>query len=379
MNARIPFAIALLCILRTTALRADESGPCPSDWASRLYQQARSSVVRIRVGDATGAGFLWGNPVRVATAYHVVDEQGPITIVFADGSVRAGSVFSVDTKRDLALVSFDGPPPVGTPLRERDHTTLPIGAPVAAIGHPFANEANTALSDVMPMLVWSTTLGIVSGKDDDALLTDAALNPGNSGGPVLDCEGHVVGVVSRAANTLGIASGAKFLPALAEHPTGRPFSFSRVIRFELDLGYGVLGGADGTPTGLHFGLAAYAERRAGVDFSLGYLTSSEQRQDGGDVVGGHKRWEWRAALVYALPFGALLALPSLGATYFSESADRLHVASGALNASIDSRTGWRFSPGLALGAGLLRLGYFADVDLGKLGDTAHFFWLGIAL
>src|SRR5262249_26865547 len=93
-----------------------------------------------------------------------------------------------------------------TPLELGDSDKVDLGTPVAAIGHP-------QYSPLLPrsmrgLLQWSVTAGVVSAKNEDFLQTDAPLNPGNSGGPLLGCDGRVLAVVSsQLRDSQGIAFG----------------------------------------------------------------------------------------------------------------------------------------------------------------------------
>jgi putative serine protease PepD len=146
---------------------------------------------------ATGSGFIVDGEGTVVTAAHVVDEASAVKVILQDGTVRSAEVLGVDDATDLAVIRFD---PEGIelhPLEIGDSSELKVGASVAAIGAPFE-------------YAWSFSTGIVSGLDrtiqapngftvSHAIQTDAAVNPGNSGGPLLDAEGDVIGVVDQIA------------------------------------------------------------------------------------------------------------------------------------------------------------------------------------
>jgi S1-C subfamily serine protease len=147
---------------------------------------------------ATGSGFIVDEEGTVVTAAHVVDARGAaVKVILQDGTVRSAEVLGVDDATDLAVIRFD---PEGIelhPLELGDSSELKVGASVAAIGAPFE-------------YAWSFSTGIVSGLDrtiqapngftvSHAIQTDAAVNPGNSGGPLLDAEGDVIGVVDQIA------------------------------------------------------------------------------------------------------------------------------------------------------------------------------------
>jgi S1-C subfamily serine protease len=146
---------------------------------------------------ATGSGFEVDDEGTVVTAAHVVDEASSVQVILQDGTTRSAEVLGVDDASDLAVIRFDPEGAELHPLELADSSELKVGASVAAIGAPFE-------------YAWSFSTGIVSGLDRTieapngftvahAIQTDAAVNPGNSGGPLLDAEGDVIGVVDQIA------------------------------------------------------------------------------------------------------------------------------------------------------------------------------------
>ena len=146
---------------------------------------------------ATGTGFVVDGKGHIVTAAHVVDGASSITVTFQDGTTRTAKLLGKDNATDVAVLSVD---PSGLrlhPLGLGSSSGLEIGNAVAAIGDPFTYQR-------------SLSTGVVSGLDRTisapngftvahAIQTDAALNPGNSGGPVLDASGKVVGIVDQIA------------------------------------------------------------------------------------------------------------------------------------------------------------------------------------
>lgn len=167
-----------------------------------VYAAIAPSLVLVRTGtpgsaDAgLGAGFIANAKGEVLTAHHVVAGDGPITVTFADGSTSAASVRVAQPERDLAVLVPDTPPQVIVPATLAGGVRT--GDRVYAVGHPLG-------------LVGSLSAGVVSAtgrslttkagvKLGDLIQYDAAVNPGNSGGPLLDRDGRVVGVVTALAN-----------------------------------------------------------------------------------------------------------------------------------------------------------------------------------
>ncbi|HEY1130804.1 MAG TPA: trypsin-like peptidase domain-containing protein [Roseateles sp.] len=137
-----------------------------------------------------GAGFFVDDKGRIATAAHLLGESPQILVALPDKRLIAAEVEGQDETTDIALLRIDPPPPV-RPVFARPGS-LRVGDWVMAIGEPFGLEH-------------SVSAGIVSGKDrhfgDDGELmfiqSDVALNPGNSGGPLLDATGAIAGMNAR--------------------------------------------------------------------------------------------------------------------------------------------------------------------------------------
>ena len=146
---------------------------------------------------ATGTGFVVDGKGHIVTAAHVVQGASSISVKFQDGTTRTAKLLGTDEATDVAVLSVDASGLTLHPLALGSSAALGIGDQVAAIGDPFTYER-------------SLSTGVVSGLDRTisapngftvahAIQTDAALNPGNSGGPVLDASGQVIGIVDQIA------------------------------------------------------------------------------------------------------------------------------------------------------------------------------------
>ncbi len=167
-------------------------------------------------GAGLGSGFVISAGGEIATNAHVVTDgagasirkAGKLFVRFADGNQVDATIVGFDPFSDVALVKVD---PKGLTLRPLTLGTskdVQVGAPVAAIGSPFGEEQ-------------SLSVGVVSATDreiesltgfltDGALQTDAAINSGNSGGPLLDADGRVLGINSQIRSASGSGSGVGF-------------------------------------------------------------------------------------------------------------------------------------------------------------------------
>lgn len=176
-----------------------------------------SSVPLLISGDSYCSGVLIERDI-VATAYHCVATTKKVHIEWEDGSRESAEVLRVDVKRDLALISLDKPKNDRSPL-ELYTSDIVRGEPVYALGHPFAPAAAGKYSD---LLRWSVSRGVVSQVGENWLQTDTALNPGNSGGALLDDQGRILGIVSHKfrAEGLSFVSLAAGLTTLKQSSAG---------------------------------------------------------------------------------------------------------------------------------------------------------------
>ena len=147
-----------------------------------------SSVVRIETLNSVGTGFVIA-PERVVTAAHVVDGANGPSVITPDQELT-GRVLAVDRALDVALLEVSG---LSAPAIEFASSPPRVLDEVYAFGNPLGGGT-------------SASRGIVSAVSDETIQTDAAVNPGNSGGPLLDADGQVVGVVvSKDAEAEGVS------------------------------------------------------------------------------------------------------------------------------------------------------------------------------
>ena len=179
---------------------------------SQLYEQVEDSVVVIRgmmiaqydrfgrpyYTQVQGSGFVYnftGQNV-IVTNYHVVNSAINITVTFANGNAYTATVLGSDPYAELAVLSADAPQEEYKPLEIVSSSTLKVGDPVLVIGTPYglAGSMSTGfVSSLGRTLTAETTGGYVIAN---VIQTTAPLNPGNSGGPVLNYKGQVVGIAT---------------------------------------------------------------------------------------------------------------------------------------------------------------------------------------
>ena len=183
-----------------------------------IVKLAEPAIVRIETGGGVGTGFIVSKDGYIVTNNHVVEGGNgvaarTVNVTLSDGGRVAGTVVGTDPRSDLALVKIDGGPYSPLPLGSLDR--VEIGQEVVAIGYALDLTRGEGPS-------FTVTTGIVSQKNRaisetapilGAIQTDAAINHGNSGGPLINLFGEVVGVNTALApdpTTGGVAQGIGF-------------------------------------------------------------------------------------------------------------------------------------------------------------------------
>lgn len=174
-----------------------------ADIAARVLPSVVSIEVRVGAGGETGSGIVVDPAGYILTNNHVIamakDSSAGLTVVFNDGAStrRAGRIVGADLSTDLAVVKVDGVR--GTTVAELgDSDRLQVGDTVIAVGSPLG-LSGTVTTGIVSALHRPVRLGAVGSGEDaviDAIQTDAAVNPGNSGGPLVDAGGAVVGIAT---------------------------------------------------------------------------------------------------------------------------------------------------------------------------------------
>ncbi len=154
---------------------------------------------------AQGSGFVIDRDGHIVTNQHVVDGASAIEVDFTSGRKAWAELLGTDLDSDLALLHVDVPPDELTPLDLGNSDEIRVGDLVVAIGNPFGLTGTLTLGVVSAIGRTLDSQRSTPGGDGfyaagDILQTDAALNPGNSGGPLLNLDGQVIGV-NRAIRT----------------------------------------------------------------------------------------------------------------------------------------------------------------------------------
>ncbi len=179
-------------------------------YSSLVYQYIRPSIVYIQVhtaakegedeeGNGLGSGVVVNADGAILTSLHVVDNAITIDVIFADGTESPAQIVSTLPEKDIAVLSASKLPELLVPATLGNPNAMHVGDEAFVVGHPLG-------------LYGSMSSGVISGFDrsfrpqnsderlEGFIQIDAAVNPGNSGGPLLNRYGQVVGIVAGLAN-----------------------------------------------------------------------------------------------------------------------------------------------------------------------------------
>jgi S1-C subfamily serine protease len=188
---------------------------------SEIYEQTYKGVVEITAvssqssplggeqqAQGQGSGFVYDAEGHIVTNQHVVDGAENVSVRFWDGSTHDGTVVGSDPSTDLAVIEVDAPASILEPLELGDSTQLSVGEGVAALGSPFGLEG-TLTSGIVSAL--NREMSSPNGFTiSNSIQTDAAINHGNSGGPLVNAAGQVIGVNTQIKSESGGSDGIGF-------------------------------------------------------------------------------------------------------------------------------------------------------------------------
>jgi S1-C subfamily serine protease len=171
-----------------------------------VYERAHAGVVEITVSspsEATpfggsqqeqsqGSGFVYDRQGHLITNQHVIDGAESVSVKFSNGSTYKATVVGSDASTDMAVIKVDAPASLLTPISLGDSSKVEVGDGVVAIGSPFGLD-QTVTSGIVSALHRQMTAPN-KFTINDSIQTDAAINHGNSGGPLLNLRGQVIGV-----------------------------------------------------------------------------------------------------------------------------------------------------------------------------------------
>jgi putative serine protease PepD len=181
-----------------------------------IYERSQKAVVEISASAtqfsgsqlAQGSGFVFDDDGHIVTNQHVVEGASSISVRFWDGSTRTARLVGTDPSTDLAVIKVNASASFLEPLRLGDSSEVEVGDGVVAMGSPFGLEG-TVTSGIVSALHRQMTAPN-NFTITDSIQTDAAINHGNSGGPLLDQEGRVIGVNAQIESESGGSDGVGF-------------------------------------------------------------------------------------------------------------------------------------------------------------------------
>ncbi|MBX9243261.1 trypsin-like peptidase domain-containing protein, partial [Actinotalea ferrariae] len=204
--ARTPASVATLGQQESATVPVAGSDAQAPDWQA-VADAVRTSVVAIDVrterGAGTGSGVIVDAEGHVLTNDHVVGGavDGGLQVTLADGRVYEATVVGLDPTTDLAVIRLVDPPEDLTPAVLGDSDDVAVGEPVMAVGNPLGLDSTVTTGIVSAL---DRPVSTSDGSDEtvvtNAIQIDAAVNPGNSGGPLFDASGEVIGITSSIAS-----------------------------------------------------------------------------------------------------------------------------------------------------------------------------------
>ena len=169
-----------------------------------------------KAAEALGSGFVFDPAGYILTNNHVIEGAASITVTFQDGTILPAIIVGRDKDADLAVLKVDAGHPLPA-VAFGDSGKLRVGDWVLAIGNPFGLPGSTSAG-----IVSALDRNIHEGKYDDFIQTDATINRGNSGGPLFDMNGNVIGVNSAIYSPSGGSIGLGFaIPSAMAAPVAQ--------------------------------------------------------------------------------------------------------------------------------------------------------------
>jgi len=169
----------------------------------------RNFFFEVTPEEGAGSGFVLDRQGHILTNYHVIAEAERIEVNFGEDTVYPARVVGLDRRNDIALIRVDAPAEFLEPVELGTSANLRVGQRAIAIGNPFGQFGRTLTTGVISAL--GRTLEGQDGRTITGIIqTDAAINRGNSGGPLLDSSGRVIGINTAIFSPTGASAGVGF-------------------------------------------------------------------------------------------------------------------------------------------------------------------------
>jgi S1-C subfamily serine protease len=281
-----PAAVAVDTTETTETTERPEPASTESMSVGDIYDAANPSVVEITTSTsaatAQGSGFVYDADGHVVTNQHVVAGASEIFVRFSNGSSHPATLVGSDRSTDLAVLDVDAPNALLRPLQLGNSRAVREGDAVVALGSPFGLEG-TVTTGIVSALHRSMTAPN-NFTITDSIQTDAAINRGNSGGPLLDRAGHVIGVNAQIESESGGSNGVGF--AIPSN-TVRSIVAQIIETGSAEHAYLGIGGLATVEDGVAFedALAGTPAEEAGLKGETGKtVVAGVQVPTGGDVI-----------------------------------------------------------------------------------------------
>ncbi len=213
-----------------------------------IYERCNRSVVNINTRgvrikgmygvetEGSGSGWVLDKDGHIVTNFHVIEDSRIIEVTMFDGMSYQANLIGTDPSNDLAVLKIEAPAEVLLPLTLGESKNLKVGQKVLAIGNPFGLERTLTIG-----IVSSLNRSLASKKTNrmmsNIIQLDAALNQGNSGGPLLNSSGELIGMNTAIASLTGENTGVGFAIPVNTIRTVVPqlLQFGKVIRASLGI------------------------------------------------------------------------------------------------------------------------------------------------
>jgi len=185
--------------------------------------------------EGAGSGSVIDKAGHILTNFHVIEKTREIGVTLYNGKTYETSLVGADPPNDIAVLKINAPKEVLFPVTFGDSSRLRVGMQVFAIGNPFGLE-RTMTSGIISSL--NRSLRVHANRTIKSIIqTDASVNPGNSGGPLFDSHGRLIGMNTAIASKNGQSAGIGFsIPVnLITRVTSQLLAYGRVVRPEIGI------------------------------------------------------------------------------------------------------------------------------------------------
>ena len=236
MKNKIVLSFTLLILTMAQTVQAQVGLPSFADLAEKLLPSVVNISTTALNEDGTddvapetetlGSGFIISKEGYIVTNQHVIDKAKVINVILFNNEKLEAEIIGEDKQTDLAVLKITTETPL-TPVTFGDSDSLRVGDWILAIGNPFGLGGS-----VTAVIVSAKSRDIESGSYDNFIQTDAAINQGNSGGPMFNLKGEVIGVNSAIFSTTGESMGIGFATPskMAEWVISQLRSQGKVVR-----------------------------------------------------------------------------------------------------------------------------------------------------